>query len=223
MLLCAILPPSTFSYNSYYVHIPFCRQRCKYCDFAIVPVASITAPPLIANPYVADVITEISKNSRLFPSDAPLRSLYFGGGTPSLLPPHQLIEILNTIKSHHELARDCEITIELDPGTFKATELATLATAGFNRISLGVQSFSSEILKTAGRSHSVEDVRLAVDTVKREPRIKSWSLDLISGLPGMSKDDWQGSLMAAVELQPPHISCYDLQVKRRTHKKRPRN
>ncbi len=141
----------------------------------------------------------------------PLKTIFFGGGTPSLLSIEQLQRIVTELEKHFGIASGAEISMEIDPGTFDLAHIAGYRSAGVNRVSLGVQAFQSELLQSAGRSHSVEDIFAAVELI-HQVEIPEFSLDLISGLPHQSLDQWQDSLTKAVALLPTHISIYDLTI-----------
>ena len=144
-----------------YVHLPFCRRRCFYCDF---PVQVVGAKPGAADgpakAYCALLQREIASTPPGDPASAPLRSLYFGGGTPSLTPPVLLAGLVETMRQRYGLAKGCEVTLEMDPGTFDAARLEAFLEAGVTRVSLGVQSFDAAMLERAGRSHDAADASM---------------------------------------------------------------
>jgi putative oxygen-independent coproporphyrinogen III oxidase len=209
--------------GSAYLHIPFCRRRCFYCDFAVSivgdrpPVArtdGLPAEPLngsnsgtIAH-YVEILCQEIRCAEAV---GKPLDTVFFGGGTPSLLSVEQLNRILNTLDQQFGIAPDAEISMEIDPGTFDLPQLQGYREAGVNRVSIGVQAFQPDLLQACGRSHTVADVYTAVELV-RQAGFENFSLDLISGLPHQTLAHWQASLEAAIALAPTHLSCYDLTI-----------
>lgn len=200
-----------------YLHIPFCRRRCFYCDFPIKVVGDReTAQESAAERYVALLTREIAETSAKYGHETQaaggLETIYFGGGTPSLLPPALLCKIIAELSQSFGVSPGAEVTLEMDPGTFDADKLAAFVRCGVNRVSLGVQSVHESLLQAAGRAHTVEDV---FDAVRRlnEAGIDNWSLDLISGLPHETIEQWQETLEVVLsELQPPHVSIYDLQV-----------
>jgi putative oxygen-independent coproporphyrinogen III oxidase len=196
--------------SSAYIHIPFCRRRCYYCDFPVSVVgdkATGSTSGTIAQ-YVEVLCQEI-KATPVF--GYALETVFLGGGTPSLLSVEQLERILETIDQHFGIAAKAEISMEMDPGTFSLEQLKGYQTAGVNRISLGVQAFQDELLRVCGRSHNTSDIVAAVELL-RQVEVPDISLDLISGLPHQTLEQWQESLEAAVNLAPTHISCYDLIV-----------
>jgi len=156
--------------------------------------------------YVTVLCREIE---RAQPADAPLTTVFFGGGTPSLLAVSQLETILKTLERRLGLAAQVEISMEMDPGTFDLNQVRGYAALGVNRVSLGVQAFQDDLLQGCGRSHNRRDISIAADLI-RQVGISNFSLDLISGLPGQTLAQWESSLTAAVDLAPTHLSCYDL-------------
>ncbi|WP_445635214.1 radical SAM family heme chaperone HemW [Nostoc sp. DSM 114161] len=196
--------------SSAYVHIPFCRRRCFYCDFAVSVVGDRLRGETSGtiSQYV-DVLCEEIGITPAF--GQPLKTIFFGGGTPSLLSIKQLQRILTQLEQRFGIASGVEISMEIDPATFDLEHLAGYRSAGVNRVSLGVQAFSQELLQLAGRSHSVDDIFAAIDLI-HQVEIPEFSLDLISGLPHQSLDRWQDSLNKAVAASPTHISIYDLTI-----------
>lgn len=201
-----------------YVHIPFCRRRCFYCDFPISVVGD--NPPLsrqgsesaqgfgtIAE-YVEILCQEINATPVLSRS---LETVFFGGGTPSLLTVQQLDQILNTIDRRFSIAPTAEISMEIDPDTVDLDRLKGYQAAGINRISLGAQAFQPELLTACGRTHTVADIYAAVEKL-HQLDFANFSLDLISGLPHLTIDHWQDSLEQAIHLNPTHLSVYDLTI-----------
>lgn len=196
--------------SSAYVHIPFCRRRCYYCDFPVAVVgdrARAENSDRIAR-YVDTICQEIATTPAL---GKPLETIFFGGGTPSLLSVSQLNQVIETLIKHFGIATNAEISIEIDPGTFDFNQLQGYLQAGVNRVSMGVQAFQQELLQVCGRSHSVADIWQAVEII-RQVKVPSFSLDLISGLPHQTIEQWQESLAKAIEIAPTHISIYDLTI-----------
>jgi oxygen-independent coproporphyrinogen-3 oxidase len=199
---------SSVTPSSAYIHIPFCRRRCYYCDFPV----SVLGDKATGNTsgsieeYVRICQKEIETTPVLGHS---LKTVFFGGGTPSLLAVEQLGRILDTLNQRFGIATGAEISIEMDPGTFGLEQLKGYQNVGVNRVSLGVQAFQDELLTVCGRSHTSNDIFAAVDLV-RQVEIPDFSLDLISGLPHQTLEQWQASLEAAVSIAPSHISSYDL-------------
>ena len=199
-----------------YLHIPFCRRRCFYCDFPIKVVGDGYQPESLLS-YTHLLTKEIaysvvdSQHSIL-----PLRTIYFGGGTPSLLPMQQINSILANLKEKIGIHSDCEITIEIDPGTFDKSKLQSWLELGINRFSLGIQSFDDAILEKAGRAHRREDIHSALEILQQVGPDINYSIDLISGLPYLSLDTWSSTLDLASKSGASHISIYDLQIEEKT-------
>jgi len=203
--------------SSAYIHIPFCRRRCYYCDFPISVVGDAYGKPQglrlngdsgTISQYVEALCQEIATTPALRQS---LKTVFFGGGTPSLLSINQLNHILDALNQRFGISADAEISMEMDPGTFSLEQLQGYRAAGVNRVSLGVQAFQPELLQVCGRSHTVADIWAAVAII-RQVGVPNFSLDLISGLPHQTLEQWQGSLEAAVAIAPTHISIYDLTI-----------
>ncbi|CAM6114933.1 unnamed protein product [Calypogeia fissa] len=205
--------------TSAYVHLPFCRRRCFYCDFTILAVGERTEQTKghidsFMSDYVDLVCREIAKTA-VRGHNPPLKTVFFGGGTPSLVPVPLLAKIIEELKSSFGIAADAEISMEMDPGTFNRIKLAGFLECGVTRMSLGVQSFQEELLKACGRAHGVREVYDAVDAI-RWNGLKNWSLDLIASLPNQTLQHWEHSLEQAVSLKPAHVSVYDLQIEEGT-------
>lgn len=224
-----------------YVHIPYCRRRCNYCDFAIVPVGDISSSSSSNSgftrmnyEYTNAIINEIKMISLQQKKKQRLHSIYFGGGTPSLAPINTLRHILSAIhdtfhsnnnnnNSNNNDTTAIEITIEMDPGTFNLDYLTSIKELGFNRISLGVQSFDNTLLSSSlGRVHTVQDIYDSVQLINTvfgstssSSSRPNYSIDLISGIPGLTLAQWTDTLYKAVHTlhpSPTHVSLYDLQI-----------
>jgi putative oxygen-independent coproporphyrinogen III oxidase len=197
-----------------YIHIPFCRRRCYYCDFPVFVVGDRQNGATSGNIqlYVEQLGQEISAQTNY---DRPLETIFFGGGTPSLLTVEQLGQILEWLSTKFGIANGAEISMEIDPGTFDLAQIQGYLQAGINRVSIGVQAFQDNLLTVCGRSHSVADIYAAVELL-HQGGVQNWSLDLISGLPQQTIADWEASLKCAIDLNPNHISCYDLIVEAQT-------
>ncbi|MDW8202285.1 MAG: radical SAM family heme chaperone HemW [Cyanobacteriota bacterium SKYGB_h_bin112] len=201
-----------------YLHIPFCRRRCYYCDFPVSVVGDRARGSTSGTiqRYVEVLSAEIQGMGTIVPPGAsPLQTVFFGGGTPSLLAPEQLDRLLTSLHQQFGIATGAEITIEMDPGTFDLAHIRAYQQAGINRVSLGVQAFQHDLLNLCGRTHTVADIYDAVDCL-HQAGIENISLDLISGLPYQTLDQWQESLEKAIALAPTHLSCYDLIVEPKT-------
>jgi putative oxygen-independent coproporphyrinogen III oxidase len=197
-----------------YIHIPFCRRRCYYCDFPVFVVGDRHTGATSGNIqlYVDRLAIEIATQVNYA---RPLETIFFGGGTPSLLSVAQLGRILDLLATKFGIASDAEISMEIDPGTFDRAQLQGYLQAGVNRVSIGVQAFQDELLQLCGRSHTVGDIYQAVELL-HHGGVTNWSLDLISGLPQQTLADWVASLESAIDLSPTHLSCYDLIVEAQT-------
>ena len=165
--------------------------------------------------YVDLLCEEISLTGKLVPPCLPLETIFFGGGTPSLLSVSQLGQLLNRLERSFGIAANVEISMEMDPGTFDWDHLRGYQRQGVNRVSLGVQSFDDRQLAACGRTHRAADIRQAIDWL-HQASLSIWSLDLISGLPNQTLADWRQGLETAIAQQPPHISVYDLTVEPQT-------
>ena len=193
-----------------YIHIPFCKAKCAYCDFY-----SLAHSEEKMDAYTAALLRHLEE---VAPRAAGMQvdTVYFGGGTPSYLGAARLCRILQTVLRRYDVARDAEITLEANPdsaGDWK--ELRRLRRAGFNRLSLGVQSTDDALLRRIGRVHTYEQVQQAVKAA-RQAKFTNLSLDLIYGLPGQTMEDWQRTLADAVALGPEHLSCYGLKLEEGT-------
>ncbi|MBU2493877.1 MAG: radical SAM family heme chaperone HemW [Bacteroidetes bacterium] len=192
-----------------YVHIPFCDHKCIYCDFY-----SIITSDNISN-YLNAIKKEIEYYSNIYSIDRELFTVYFGGGTPSLMNPAYIKEIINHIKNKFNVSVNAEITLETNPGTVDLNKFIEFKKAGINRISVGIQSFDKEELKFLTRIH---DSETAADTINKAKQagFENISLDLIFNLPGQTKEKWMYNLQRAVELPIKHISAYSLILEKGT-------
>ncbi len=200
--------------SSAYLHIPFCRRRCYYCDFAVSVVGDRQHGDNSGTiqQYVEILIEEINTTESFC---QPLETIFFGGGTPSLLSVEQVNRILTALARQLPIAAEAEISLEVDPGTFTSQKLQGYQLAGVNRFSLGIQAFQDDLLASCGRSHNVNDIFAAIAAM-REVGVSEWSIDLISGLPHQTITQWEASLVAAIEIRPTHISSYDLIIEPKT-------
>lgn len=180
-----------------YVHVPFCRSKCRYCGFYSVPAAGRDTGRL-----VAALLRELDRCDT-----AEFRTAYIGGGSPTALPTEQLLALARRIRER--FAGIEEFTVECNPGQVSATLLSGLCQAGVNRLSFGAQSFHAEELELLGRGHRVEDIGRAVE-LARQAGFDNVGLDLIFAIPGSTLDDWQSSLEAAIDLGVQHVSAYSL-------------
>jgi oxygen-independent coproporphyrinogen III oxidase len=196
--------------NSLYVHIPFCIHRCGYCDFNTYAGLEELIPA-----YSKAVSREIEYLSQSVTELLPIHTIYFGGGTPSLVKENELEDILNTIKNQFYLIPSPEITLEANPGTVTEEYLNEVHSLGVNRISLGMQSADQNELTLLERLHTYEDVIRAVEWT-RTVGINNLNLDLIFGLSDQALNSWMDSLEAALSLQPEHLSLYALTLEHGT-------
>lgn len=191
--------------NNLYFHIPFCDGKCSYCAFY-----SAVFTNRYAGRYLDSLATEIDiylqNNQFLSP-----QTIYIGGGTPSVLNSNQMSYLFEIIKSRIDISHVVEWTVEMNPGNFDSVLLEVMLDAGVNRISLGVQVFDDKVLKSIGRRHSVSDVLVAVKLLQKVG-FNNYNIDLISSLPGVSRELWCESLYRAVELSPAHISLYNFSI-----------
>lgn len=187
-----------------YLHIPFCKSRCSYCDFA----TDVYRSGEIVERYVNALCAEILGAAGVtFAAD----TIYFGGGTPSLLDPKQVEQILDAVDVEFDVQADAEITMEMNPATVTAETLAEYRALGINRASFGVQTFNDRDLKLLARGHNADDARNTFRLL-RDTAFENISFDLIAGLPGQSLDDWRRNLDEAIAMQPEHISLYLLEI-----------
>ena len=190
-----------------YVHIPFCRRRCHYCDFN-----TYEGQDHLHRAYVDALVADIDAWTGLSP---PATSVFFGGGTPTLLPAHGLGRVLRAIDARFGLAPGAEITVEANPETVDAATFEVLLTHGFNRVSVGVQSLSERVLGALGRTHSAGAALEAVRAARRAG-VDDVNVDLIYGSPWERADEWRMTLEAIAELGPEHVSAYALTVEEGT-------
>lgn len=190
-----------------YLHFPFCKRKCNYCDFNSYSGIEDLIPS-----YIEALKCEIN---RFLPCSYPVRSVYFGGGTPSYLPSHDVSSLLIYLKKNFHIDSNAEITLEVNPGTTNRTALTEYRRAGFNRLSIGLQATQDSILKTLGRIHGWGDFIETFQT-SQEIGFSNIGIDLIYGLPGQSLGDWEETLAKVVSLNPTHISAYGLQIEEGT-------
>ncbi|XTZ20023.1 MAG: radical SAM family heme chaperone HemW [cyanobacterium endosymbiont of Rhopalodia fuxianensis] len=191
-----------------YIHIPFCRCRCYYCDFPISVLGNKI--DIEKSSSISEYVEVLCREITATPSqNSLLETVFFGGGTPSLLSPFYLEKILLTLDKHLGIISNAEISLEIDPGTFSLKQLQNYQIVGVNRISLGCQGFQDNLLEISGRTHRIDDIFRAVDWIN-QVNFKNFSLDLISGLPHQTLEDWRISLETAIKIDPYHLSCYDL-------------
>ena len=195
---------------SVYIHIPFCVQKCRYCDFLSAP-----ADEKLRRRYVDALKREIGTESKNY-KDYRVQTIFIGGGTPTVLSGLTIAEILDTLKKHYTVSEDAEITVEMNPATADLEKLLQMKKAGVNRLSIGLQSAQNEELKMLGRIHTFEDF---CDTyaLARKAGFANINIDLMSALPGQSLATYQDTLEKVLSLEPEHISAYSLIIEENTH------
>ena len=193
-----------------YIHVPFCRSKCQYCDFYSVT----NKDDRLLDAYQDAICAHIREAGALAP-DYVVDTVYFGGGTPSFFGADGMAAILNTVRKAFRVSASAEITFEANPDSVSDRLLRRLRSEGFNRVSLGIQCDDDEILKKLGRPHTYKQAVAAVQRI-RKFGFKNLSLDLMYGLPGQSLQAWERTLTNVLKLQPEHISCYGLKVEEGT-------
>jgi oxygen-independent coproporphyrinogen-3 oxidase len=193
--------------SSLYIHLPFCKTKCPYCDFA----SFIDKKQERYKIYFDALENEIEFRCRSFDQKQKLKTIFFGGGTPSIHDPSELEPLFKTLSKYFDFDDATEITLEANPGTVDRNKLLGFKDLGINRLSLGVQTFSEELIGYLARGHSVQEACEIIELVK-EIGFKSWSLDLIYGLPHQNLDQWQKTIAEALSFNPPHISSYALSI-----------
>ncbi len=192
-----------------YVHIPFCSQRCIYCDFYF------TTTSRAYRPFVDALLVEIEAYGREYGTREGIETVYFGGGTPSLLPLEEVARLMGGIAQHFDISEVREVTFEVNPEDATRDYLGGLHSLGVTRLSLGVQSFFDEDLRFMNRVHGAAEAERAIDTIRRVG-FDSFSVDLIFGLPDQPAEHWMANLERAAGLNVPHLSTYGLTVEERT-------
>ncbi len=192
---------------SLYLHIPFCVQKCNYCAFYSLPGVEETTKD--------NYLQALMRQADSFPEHRQVKSVYFGGGTPSLFGAERLKSMLDYLRTHFFIREDAEITLEVNPGTVDFPFLQTVRAAGFNRLSVGMQSGCDKELAFLGRIHTAEMVKTCMEDA-RQAGFDNISLDLIFALPGQSREQFADSLRYAFSMQPEHLSVYSLQLEEGT-------
>ena len=185
-----------------YIHIPFCKQRCNYCAFYSSTLYNIKEE-------YADAVCKELQTRRDYAKGEEIKTIYFGGGTPSTLPIELLQKICDTIYTNYTVCDNAEVTIECNPDDLTVEFLAKLRSLPFNRISMGVQSFDDRQLKRLGRRHNADKARQAINNA-RMAGYDNISIDLMFALPGSTAEEWELTIKEAISLQPEHISAYNL-------------
>lgn len=192
-----------------YIHIPFCKQKCNYCDFV-----SYSNKNNLIEKYIEVLQQEIKSKTQNI-SEYETTTIYIGGGTPSYIESKHIIEILDTIKQKYNISKNAEITIEVNPGTVTYEKLQDYIQAGINRISIGLQSTNNDLLKMIGRIHTYEEF-LNTYNLAKEAGFKNINIDLMIGLPSQTIEDVNKALGKIISLNPEHISVYSLIVEEGT-------
>ena len=193
-----------------YIHIPFCRSKCRYCDF--YSLAGENEKRM--DDYLRAICTHIKESGPLAP-EHQVDTIYFGGGTPTLFGASGLATILHTIRRSFDVASTAEITFEANPDSVTPSLLRRLRAEGFNRVSLGIQCDDDEILRTVGRPHTYGQAVQAVQMIRRAG-FQNLSVDLMYGLPGQTREGWAATVENVLSLEPEHISCYGLKLEEGT-------
>jgi oxygen-independent coproporphyrinogen-3 oxidase len=219
------IPSSHFRYNlpvhqhaGIYIHIPFCERKCTYCNFNTTDFNDV-----LATRYVNAVAREIAYWGSYFTNRTPdagvgktnVDTIFFGGGTPSIIEGFQILELIDACKRAFDVAPDAELTIEINPGTFAREKLTEWREAGINRASVGVQSFIDRELVSLSRTHTATGARRTIEAL-RDAGFNNISLDLIAGFPDQTPVDWEFNLREALTIRPEHLSLYLLEVKEGT-------
>ena len=192
-----------------YLHIPFCVKKCNYCDFLSAPAGEETRAA-----YVDALLEEIRGFDE--PEDYEVVTVFFGGGTPSILPGQAIFRIMEALREKFSFRKEAEITLEANPGTVDKEKLSFYKKAGINRLSFGLQSADAEELKKLGRIHTWEKF-LESFQLAREAGFSNINVDLMSALPGQTKESWEKTLRQVLALQPEHISAYSLIIEKVHH------
>ena len=193
-----------------YVHIPFCRSKCQYCDF----YSLTTKDDKLLDSFIQAMTAHIKEAGKLAPNHK-VDTIYFGGGTPTFFGADGMGTLLAAIRRNFDVAPDAEITFEANPDSVSPNLLRRLRAEGFNRVSLGVQCDNDDILRKLGRPHTYAQAMTAVQRI-RKAGFTTLSLDLMYGLPGQTLEDWKDTLTHVLSLNPEHMSCYGLKVEERT-------
>ena len=195
---------------SLYVHVPYCLKRCGYCDFNTYTPSELDREDQIES-WLNSAVKEIELARRVLKEELTIDTIFFGGGTPSLLDSNTVDNFIQSVKSNFKLKPGLEITIEANPDSITEEKSQRWLNSGINRVSIGMQSSTKEVLKKLDRTHNPDNVSHSVDILKKSG-FDNFSLDLIYGTPGESLNDWENSLKDAIALNPPHISAYSLVI-----------
>ena len=192
-----------------YIHIPFCRQKCHYCDFP-----SYSGMEEHWEAYTNAVVHELIMKAQAF-QQLKIKTIFIGGGTPSLIPHNHIERILDTVHSHYHVIKDCESTLESNPGTLTGEKLTAYRAAGINRLSMGLQACQERLLKKLGRIHSFNDFTQAVILAQKHG-FENINADIIFGIPDQSFEEWCETVARVLAFDLTHISCYSLKIEDET-------
>lgn len=205
----------------FYFHIPFCKQACFYCNFHFSTSAKSTKEMTEALVKEIELRRKIEDSdeqkhlSIISPEVAIIKTIYFGGGTPSLLSAEEISQIISTIKKNYQVSADAEVTLEANPDDINSQKIKNWKEAGMNRLSIGIQSFIDRDLQWMNRAHNAEQALLSI-ALARQGGFSNFSIDLIFGTPGLSDEEWKKNIQTLIDLQVPHISSYALTVEPKT-------
>ena len=206
----ALFSPKNKKNLGIYIHVPFCKSKCQYCDFY-----SVTSDDYYLHDNYRKAICEHVKEAGAQAADYVVDTIYFGGGTPTFFGAEGMASILNAIRKSFMVSPAAEITFEANPDSVTKPLLRRLRSEGFNRVSLGIQCDNNEILSQIGRPHTYEQAVEAYQLIRKKG-FRNVSVDLMYGLPGQKLEDWQATVENVLKLRPEHISCYGLKVEEGT-------
>ena len=190
-----------------YIHIPFCLRKCYYCDFFSRPIDDKD----LRKEYARALVQEINFYGKKYGKNFSADSIFFGGGTPSLMEAGLIEKIIVALKNNFNISEDAEISMECNPATMDSKKLSGYRKAGVNRISIGAQSFDETVLEKIGRIHKVEDIKATVKMARRAG-FENINIDLMFAVPGLTMISWRKTVKEAVKLKPEHISFYSLEI-----------
>ncbi|MGN6604318.1 MAG: radical SAM family heme chaperone HemW [Ginsengibacter sp.] len=205
----------------FYIHIPFCKQACFYCNFHFSTSAKSTkemTAALVKEIQLRRKMADSDEQKHLsviIPEEEKVETIYFGGGTPSLISSEEISQIISTIKKNYQISSNAEVTLEANPDDINAQTINNWKSAGINRLSIGIQSFVERDLKWMNRAHNAEQALRSID-LARQAGFNNFSIDLIFGTPGLSDEEWEKNIQTVIGLQVPHISSYALTVEPKT-------
>jgi oxygen-independent coproporphyrinogen-3 oxidase len=205
----------------FYIHIPFCKHACFYCNFHFSTSAKSTKEMTAALVKEIELRRKMAGSdeqkhfSVITPEEEKIETIYFGGGTPSLISSEEISQIISTIKKNYQISSNAEVTLEANPDDINAQTINNWKSAGINRLSIGIQSFIERDLKWMNRAHNAEQALRSIE-LARQAGFNNFSIDLIFGTPGLSDEEWKKNIQTVIGLQVPHISSYALTVEPKT-------